>query len=71
MTTKVTLFLTMKDEAVARPLGARRLRHAPGRGQRFDIAIDGRSVRARITRCSSATELVPSASVPDVYAEEV
>ena len=71
MTTKVALFLTMKDEAVARPLGMRRLRRAPGHGQTFDIAVDGRSVHARITRCSSAAEPVPSASVPDVYAEEV
>jgi hypothetical protein len=71
MTTKVKLFLNMKNEAVARPLGLRRLRRAPGRGQRFDIAVDGRSVRARITRFSSATERVRTLSVPDVYAEEV
>ena len=74
MTTKVTLFLNMKDEAVARPLGVRRLRRAPERGQTFAIAVDGRSVRARITRSSSATEpvqSVQSVSVPDVYAEEV
>jgi hypothetical protein len=71
MTTKVTLFLNMKDEAIARPLGVRRLRRAPGCGQRFDIAIDGRSVRARITRCSSTTQRVLSVSVPEVYAEEV
>jgi hypothetical protein len=71
MTTKVTLFLNMKDEAVARPLGMRRLRHAPCRGQKFDIAIDGRSVHARITRCSGATERVQAVSVPEVYVEEV
>jgi hypothetical protein len=71
MTTKVTLFLNMRDEAVARPLGVRRLRRAPERGQTFAIAVDGRSVRARITRSSSATEPVQSVSVPDVYAEEV
>jgi hypothetical protein len=71
MTTKVKLFLNMKNEAVARPLGVRRLRRAPGRGQRFDIAVDGRSVRARITHSSSATEPVRALSVPDVYAEEL
>jgi hypothetical protein len=71
MTTKVTLFLNMKDEAVARPLGVRRLRRSPEPGQTFDIAVDGRSVRARITRSSRATDLVQATSVLDVYAEEV
>jgi hypothetical protein len=71
MTTKVKLFVNMKNETVARPLGVRRLRRAPGRGQQFDIAVDGRSVRARITRLSSATERIRPLSVPDVYAEEV
>ena len=71
MTTKVMLFLNMRDEALARPLGVRRLRRAPERGQTFDIAVDGRSVRARITRSSSTTELAQALSVPDVYAEEV
>lgn len=66
MTTKVKLFLSMKHEAVARPLGLRRMRRAPGRGQRFAIAVDGRAVSARITLCSSVTE-----RVLDVYAEEV
>jgi hypothetical protein len=71
MTTKVTLFLNMKNETVARPLGVRRLRRAPGFGQSFEIAVDGRPVRARITRFSSATGLVPGSAVPDVYADEV
>jgi hypothetical protein len=71
MATKVKLFLSLKDEAVARALGLRRMRRAPGRGQTFDIAVDGRSVSARITRCSSATGRIPGSSVPDVYAEEV
>lgn len=70
MTTKVQLFLSMKDESIARPLGVRRLRRAPGPGQKFDIAVDGRSVRARITR-SSATGRLRGMMVPDVYAEEI
>ena len=71
MTTKVKLFLNMKNEAVARPLGLRRMRRAPGRGQRFAIAVDGRAVSARIIRCTSVTEGVPGLSVLDVYAEEL
>ena len=71
MTTKVKLFLSMKNEAVARPLGLRRMRRAPGRGQKFPIAIDGRAMIARITHCSSVTARVPGLSVLDVYAEEV
>jgi hypothetical protein len=68
MTTKVQLFLSMKNESNARPLGLRRLRRAPGRGQRFAVAIDGRSVCARITGFS--TPLLGTLP-PDVYAEEV
>jgi hypothetical protein len=70
MITKVKLFLNLKDETVARPLGVRRLRRAPGDGQRFEIAVDGRSVRARITRWSTETERDQGRFVPDVYAEE-
>jgi hypothetical protein len=64
MMTKVQLFLTMKDGNGARSLGVRRLRRAPGFGQTFEIALDGRSVRARIMRLGQAM-------VPDVYAEEI
>lgn len=71
MITKVQLFLNMKDESVARPLGLRRLRRAPGPGQKFEIAVDGRAVRARITRFSRATEGLRGFMVPDVYAEEI
>jgi hypothetical protein len=71
MTTKVKLFLSMKNEVVARPLGLRRLRRAPDCGQKFAIAVDGRSVSARITRCSSASQNAPGSSILDVYAEEV
>jgi hypothetical protein len=70
MTTRVKLFLSMKNESVARPLGLRRMRRAPGRGQRFDIAVDGRSVSARITHCSSATWRVAGSPILDVYAVE-
>ena len=69
--TKVQLFLIMKNEGLARPLGVRRLRRAPARGQKFEIAIDGRSVRARIMRFSSAPGRLRKARVPDVYAEEI
>jgi hypothetical protein len=71
MTTKVTLFLSMKNDTVARPLGLRRLRRAPGCGQSFEVAVDGRAVRARITRFSSATGLGQGLPVPDVFAEEI
>jgi hypothetical protein len=71
MITKVQLFLNMKNERVARPLGIRRLRRAPGCGQKFGIAVDGRSVHARIMRLSSATGRRREAAVPDVYAEEI
>jgi hypothetical protein len=71
MTTKVKLFLNMKNEDVARPLGLRRLRRAPGHGQTFEIPVDGRAVRARITRFSATGERVPGLPVPDVYAEEI
>ena len=64
MITKVRLFLTMKNGGVARSLGVRRLRRAPGFGQTFEIALDGRSVHARIMRLREAM-------VPDVYAEEI
>ncbi len=37
MTTKVKLFLSMKNEAVARPLGLRRMRRAPGRGRDLQL----------------------------------
>ncbi|HEX6840972.1 MAG TPA: hypothetical protein VF113_05580 [Stellaceae bacterium] len=71
MITKVQLFLNMKNEAVARPLGVRRLRRAPVRGQKFAIAVDGRSVHARIMRFSSAAGRRRVATVPDVYADEI
>ena len=71
MTTKVKLFLNLKDEAVARPLGLRRLRRAPGAGQRFEIVVDGRAVRARIARFSTASGRVQASPVPEVYAEEL
>lgn len=64
MITKVRLFLTMKNGDVARSLGVRRLRRAPGFGQTFEVALDGRSVHARIMRLREAM-------VPDVYAEEI
>jgi hypothetical protein len=62
--TKVKLFLSLKNEDVARPLGLRRFRQAPGQGQKFQIDVDGRSVQARVT------STVP-ALIPDVYAEEI
>ena len=71
MITKVRLFLNMKNEGVARPLGVRRLRRAPECGQKFAIAVDGRSVHARIMRFSSATGRRRAVAVPDVYAEEI
>ena len=64
MITKVRLFLTIRNAEVARSLGVRRLRRAPGSGQTFEIALDGRSVHARIMRLREAM-------VPDVYAEEI
>lgn len=70
MTTKVKLFLSLKNETAARPLGLRRLRRAPGGGQSFKIAVDGRPVRARITRWSTETGLDQGPFVPEVYAEE-
>jgi hypothetical protein len=71
MITKVRLFLNMKNEGVARPLGVRRMRRAPGCGQQFKITIDGRSVRARIMRFSSAPGRLREATAPDVYADEI
>ncbi|HKW52624.1 MAG TPA: hypothetical protein VJO12_02960 [Stellaceae bacterium] len=46
MITKVQLFLNMRNEGVARPLGVRRLRRAPECGQKFAVAV-GRAVGAR------------------------
>jgi hypothetical protein len=71
MITKVKLFVSMKDEAVARSLGLRRLRRAPAHGQEFQIPLDGRPVRARITRFSTASDLAPDVAVPEVYADEI
>jgi len=71
MTTKVQLFVSIKNEAVARPLGVRRLRQAPATGQRFQIPLDGRAVHARITRFSAASDPVSKTSVPTVHAEEI
>ena len=71
MITKVKLFLNMKDESIARPLGVRRLRRAPDPGQKFEIAVDGRAVHARITRFAQATGRVGGPAVPEVYAEEI
>ncbi len=71
MTTKVKLFVSMKNEAVARPLGMRRLRQAPAQGQRFQIPLDGRAVNARITRFSTAGDSVSAAAVTIVHAEEI
>jgi hypothetical protein len=70
MTTKVRLFLNVKDESTARALGVRRMRNVPKLGQLFDIAVDGRSLRARITSSSDAMEGAGGSFVPDVYAEE-
>ncbi len=71
MITKVQLFLNLNAESAARPLGIRRLRRAPEPGQKFEIAVDGRPVRARITRFSAATGRLRGAMIPDVYAEEI
>ena len=71
MITKVQLFLNIKNEGAARPLGVRRLRRAPGCGQKFEIAIDGRSVRARIMRFRTRAPGHLRATVPDVYADEI
>jgi hypothetical protein len=62
MVPTVGLFMSMKNDAVVHPLGLRRLRRAPACGQLFQIPLDGRAVRARITR-------FPAMS--DVYAEEI
>jgi hypothetical protein len=71
MITRVKLFVSMKNEDVARPLGLRRLRRAPASGQHFHIPVDGRAVRARITRLSGAGDAIAGGAVPNVYAEEV
>ena len=71
MITKIQLFLNLKNEAAARPLGLRRLRRAPGYDQRFEISVDGRPVRARIMRFSTASEPAQDSFVPEVYAEEI
>jgi hypothetical protein len=71
MITKVRLFLSLKNEAAPRLLGLRRLRRSPAQGQSFDVNVDGRSVRACITRSSSTSKATLAAVVPDVYAEEL
>jgi hypothetical protein len=71
MVTKVRLFVSMKNEVVARSLGMRRLRRAPQRGQLFDIPVDGRDVHARITRCAAGTQPLAGLAIGSVYAEEV
>jgi hypothetical protein len=65
----VRLFLCLKHEEATRPLGLRRLRRAPETGQKFELAIDGRPVRARIVRLSG-TPGEGRGSPSDVYAEE-
>ena len=70
MITKVKLFVSLKNERVARALGMRRLRRAPGHGQRFQVSVDGRAVRARITRFSNGPGPNRALSIPNVYAEE-
>lgn len=70
MITTVRLFLSLKDEVAARPLGLRRLRKAPVAGQKFEVAVDGRPVRARIVRLSRTTDRQGSLATSDVYAEE-
>lgn len=70
MITTVRLFLSMKDEAAVRPLGLRRLRNAPEAGQKFEVAVDGRPVRARIVRLASTPGRQTGLSTSDVYAEE-
>ncbi len=71
MITRVRLFVSMKNETVARPLGIRRLRRAPVSGQQFRIPLDGRSVHARITRLSGASDLAAGRAVLRVYAAEI
>lgn len=71
MITIVRLFLSMKNEGAARPLGLRRLRRAPAAGQKFEVTVEGRSVRARIVRLASTPGRQGGLSMSDVYAEEV
>ena len=71
MTTRVQLFVSMKNENVARPLGLRQLRRPPVSGQQFQILLDGRSVHARITRLSGSSDMVAGRTVPRVYADEI
>jgi hypothetical protein len=71
MTTRVRLFVSMKNESVARPLGVRQLRHPPASGQQFQIPIDGRSVHVRIARLSGADDSTRGRVVPRVYADEI
>lgn len=71
MTTRVRLFVSMKNETIARPLGIRRLRRAPANGQQFRIPLDGRSVHARITRLSGTSDLAAGRAVVRVYAAEI
>jgi hypothetical protein len=70
MITTVRLFLSMRNEGVARPLGLRRLRRAPEAGQKFEVAVEGRPVRARIVRLSSTPGRHDGPCTADVYAEE-
>jgi hypothetical protein len=71
MTTRVRLFVAMKDEHIARPLGLRRLRRHPVNGQQFQIPLDGRAVHARITRCAAPADPMAGRAITDVYAEEI
>jgi hypothetical protein len=71
MTTRVRLFVSMKNENVARPLGMRRLRRPPASGQQFRIPLDGRSVLARITRVSGASDMAVGRTVLRIYADEI
>lgn len=71
MTTRVRLFVSMKNETVARPLGVRQLRRPPANGQQFQILLDGRSVQARITRLLGANDMAAGRTVPHVYADEI
>lgn len=72
MITKVMLFVSVKNETDARALGLRRLRRAPVRGQQFQIPLDGRTVRARITRFAIESDhKAADPGIPSVYAEEI
>ncbi len=71
MITRVRLFVSMKNENVARSLGMRRLQRPPANGQQFRIPLDGRSVLARITRLSGASDMAVGRTVLRVYADEI